>query len=368
MIPNHAVWQRFQVVVLVVTGVVVALVSATAGGLSVMAISPGHLGVLVPFIPARGATHLGESVQRVAVRVLPSVVRLEMTLGPQFSEGSGIVLSPDGIILTNDHVVTNPFPVRAGSGEMTKVITFADGRTAPFTVVAGDPISDIAVIQAQGVSNLTPIELGSSANLVVGQDVVAVGAPLGLAGTVTTGIISALHRPVSTAGNTADDRSVLDAIQTDAAINPGNSGGALVDSTGALIGVNAASATTGGDYVNGPGGSIGLGFAIPVEHALRIANELLATGRASHATLGIRVTSDSPARGARIVELDPTGPAAAAGVSVGGLIIKVDDRTIATANDLLAALQSQVPGDTLHLTYADPAGRVETAKVTLGTA
>ena len=368
MTTNHVVWQRLQVVWLIVTGIAVALVCATVGGLSVLAVAPGHLGVLVPFVQARGATHLGESVQRVAVRVLPSVVKLETTLGPLFSEGSGIVLNSDGIILTNDHVVTNPFPVRAGSGEMTNVVTFADGRTAPFTVVAGDPISDIAVIQAHGVSGLTPIELGSSADLVVGQDVVAVGAPLGLAGTVTTGIISALHRPVSSASTTADVRTVLDAIQTDAAINPGNSGGALVDSSGALIGVNAASATTGGDYVNGPGGSIGLGFAIPVEHALRIANELLATGSATHATLGIQVTTDSPARGARIAELDPTGPAAAAGLPVGGLITKVDDRIIATANDLLAALQSQVPGDTLDLTYADPAGRVDTAKITLGTA
>ncbi|TQR77032.1 trypsin-like serine protease, partial [Mycobacterium hodleri] len=137
-------------------------------------------------------------------------------------------------------------------------------------------------------------------NLRVGQDVVAIGSPLGLEGTVTTGIVSALNRPVAAGGDAQNQNTVLDAIQTDAAINPGNSGGALVDSSGALIGVNAASATTGGDYINGPGGSIGLGFAIPVEQALRVANQLLATGTATHATLGVDVASDTPPQGARI--------------------------------------------------------------------
>lgn len=366
--PNPAPLQRLRALSLTVVALALAVISAAVGGLAVLMVVSPHLSPLHPVAQARGAMHLGESVQRVAVRVLPSVVKLEMTLGPMFSEGSGIVLSTDGVILTNDHVVSNPFPVLAGSGKETNLVTFSDGRTVPFTVVGADPFSDIAVIRAQDVSGLTPIELGSSTDLVVGQNVVAVGAPLGLAGTVTTGIVSALHRPVSSPGNTAGDRTVIDAIQTDAAINPGNSGGALVDSGGALIGVNSASATTGGDYVNGPGGSIGLGFAIPVEQALRVANQLLATGTATHATLGFDVASDTPPQGARIIGVDPTGPAAGARLPVGALITKVDDRIIASADDLLAALQSKSPGDTLVLTYTDPHGPVETTKVTLGSA
>jgi len=366
---EHVLPQRLSVVSVAGAMLAVAVVSATVGGLTALAIGPVYPNVLRSIGQPHGATALGASVQRVAAQVLPSVVKLEVTQGPLFSAGSGIVLSADGLILTNDHVVTNPLPVRASSGEPTKLVTLADGRVAPFTVVGSDPFSDIAVVRAKDVSGLTPIRIGSSSHLVVGQDVVAVGAPLGLAGTVTTGIISALHRPVSTAGNTPGDvDAVLDAIQTDAAINPGNSGGALVDSSGALIGVNSASATTGGDYVNGPGGSIGLGFAIPVEQALRVADQLVATGRATHATLGLEVVSDTPPRGARVVTVDPRGPAAAAGLPVGAVITEVDDRVVAAADDLLAALQSKTPGDALTLTFVDPSGQVRTRTITLGTA
>ena len=157
-------------------------------------------------------------------------------------------------------------------------MTFADGRTAPFTVVGTDPASDIAVVRAEGVSGLTPITLGSSANLRVGQDVVAIGSPLGLEGTVTTGIVSALNRPVAAGGDASNQNTVLDAIQTDAAINPGNSGGALVNMNGELVGVNSAIATLGGDSPDAQSGSIGLGFAIPVDQAKRIADELIANG------------------------------------------------------------------------------------------
>ena len=179
--------------------------------------------------------------------------------------------------------------VAKADGKPVTTVTFADGRTAPFTVVGADPASDIAVVKAQGVSGLTPITLGSSANLRVGQDVVAIGSPLGLEGTVTTGIVSALNRPVSTAGDAGNQNTVLDAIQTDAAINPGNSGGALVNMNGELIGVNSAIATLGGDSQEAQSGSIGLGFAIPVDQAKRIADELISTGTASHASLGVQV-------------------------------------------------------------------------------
>jgi putative serine protease PepD len=197
-------------------------------------------------------------------------------------------------------------------------VTFADGRTTTFSIVGIDPASDIAVVRAQGASGLTPIALGSSANLRVGQDVVAIGSPLGLEGTVTTGIVSALNRPVSTAGDSKNQNTVLDAIQTDAAINPGNSGGALVNMNGELVGVNSAIATLGGDAAGAQSGSIGLGFAIPVDQAKRIADELISTGTASHASLGVQVSNDNTTHGAKIVEVTQGGAAAGAGLPSGG--------------------------------------------------
>ena len=361
---NPSLLQQVNAAWLVIGALLLAIISAVAGGLAAVAIHPPTLGPITSH--ARGGTLLGASVERVAVKVTPSVVKLETTVGLSPVEGSGIILSADGLILTNNHVVAIPVPFRTQFGAPTTMVTFADGRTAPFVIVGSDPISDIAVVRAQDVSALVPIALGSSAHLVVGQNVVAVGAPLGMDRTVTTGIINALHRPVTSAGDTADDHTVLDTIQTDAAINPGSSGGALVDMSGALIGVNAALATTGGDYITGPSGSIGLGFAIPVDQAIRIADELVATGEATHATLGVEVVTDSPLRGAKIADVAPGGPGSAAGLLPGALITKVDDRVITTANDFVAALRSKAPGDTLALTYTDPSGTVETVEVTLG--
>jgi putative serine protease PepD len=364
-VDKPALLHQVDAVWFVIGAFLLAITSAVAGGLAaVTAHAPMH-GPIASHV--RGGTLLGASVERVAVEVTPSVVKLETTVGRLPLEGSGIILSADGLILTNDHVVSVPVPFRTEFGAPTTTVTFADGRTAPFVVVGGDPISDIAVVRAQDVSGLVPIKLGSSAHLVVGQNVVAVGAPLGMDRTVTTGIISALHRAVSSAGDTADDHTVLDTIQTDAAINPGSSGGALVDTSGALIGVNAALATTGGDYISGPGGSIGLGFAIPVEQAIRIADQLVTAGEATHATLGVEVITDGRLRGAKIAEVAPGGPGSAAGLLPGALITKVDDRVITTANDFVAALRSKAPGDTLALTYTDPSGTVQTLQITLGT-
>jgi putative serine protease PepD len=319
------------------------------------------------------------SVEQVAAKVVPSVVKLEVQMGRQSEEGSGVVLSSDGLILTNNHVVSGagnpdaPAPVApaapaAPGGGQTKV-TFADGRTAPFTVVGTDPSSDIAVVRAQGVSGLTPITIGSSANLRVGQDVVAVGSPLGLEGTVTTGIISALNRPVAAGGDARNQNTVLDAIQTDAAINPGNSGGALVNMNGELVGINSAIATLGGDA--GPqaqSGSIGLGFAIPVDQAKRIADELIKNGSAAHASLGVQVGNDAGSDGARIVEVTEGGAAAKAGLPSGVVVTKVDDRVINSADALVAAVRSKAPGDSVTLTYLDQSGKPQTVQVTLGKA
>src|SRR5262245_17401316 len=354
--------------------VAVAIVSAGIGGGVALLVQPDRPAAsssvtgLAPSVPA--ASLPAGTVEQVAAKVVPSVVKLEVDLGRQSEEGSGIILSSDGLILTNNHVVAaakeSPGGPGGPGGAQTKV-TFADGRTMQFTVVGTDPSSDIAVVRAQGASGLTPITLGSSANLRVGQDVVAVGSPLGLEGTVTTGIISALNRPVAAGGDAQNQNTVLDAIQTDAAINPGNSGGALVNMNGELIGVNSAIATLGADA--GPqSGSIGLGFAIPVDQAKRIADELIQSGTASHASLGVQVGNDAGVDGAKIVEVTSGGAAAAAGLPSGVVVTKVDDRAIGSADALVAAVRSKAPGDKVTLTYLDPSGKPQTVQVTLGKA
>jgi putative serine protease PepD len=364
--------KRSRAGALTVGAVVVAVVSAGVGG-SVALLAqpdrhPGSMSIAAtgaaPSVPA--ASLPDGSVEQVAAKVVPSVVKLETDEGKQSEEGSGIILSSDGLILTNNHVVIG---AKGGPDGSQTTVTFADGRTAPFTIVGADASSDIAVVRVQGISGLTPITVGTSANLRVGQNVVAVGSPLGLEGTVTTGIVSALDRPVATGGDAGNQNTVLDAIQTDAAINPGNSGGALVNMNGDLVGVNSAIATMGGnDSADAQSGSIGLGFAIPIDQAKRIADELIATGTASHASLGVRVGNDATTHGAKIVEVTNGGAAAAAGVPSGVVVTKVDDRVIGSADALVAAVRSKAPGDKVTLTYLDASGKPQTVQVTLGTA
>jgi putative serine protease PepD len=400
----------------------VAIVSAGIGGGVALLAQPENkpagstsvLGGAAPGVPAANVPP--GSVEQVAAKVVPSVVKLETDIGRANEEGSGIILSSDGLILTNAHVVsavngdgpaappgpagptgpsgpTGPLiplpsapgpagpsapgpttpdspagPTPGADGKPVTTVTFADGKTSTFTIVGIDPASDIAVVRAKGASGLTPITLGSSANLRVGQDVVAVGSPLGLEGTVTTGIVSALNRPVSTAGDSSNQNTVLDAIQTDAAINPGNSGGALVNMNGELVGINSAIATLGGDSDGSQSGSIGLGFAIPVDQAKRIADELISTGTATHASLGVQVSNDSTTHGAKIVEVTQGGAAASAGLPSGVVVTKVDDRVIPSADALVAAVRSKAPGDKVSLTYLDASGNPQTVQVTLGKA
>ncbi|MUL75980.1 PDZ domain-containing protein [Mycobacterium sp. CBMA226] len=358
------------------------------------------------------------SVEAVSAKVLPSVVKLQIQSGQQSEEGSGIVLSADGLILTNNHVVAaanqgagsqdsmpaqslpggrlprgmSPFgqlpggpldgpdaqdpgqggPATAPSGRVSQglkaTVTLSDGRTVPFSVVGADPADDIAVVKAQGVSGLTPISIGSSKGLRVGQNVVAIGSPLGLQGTVTTGIISSLNRPVSTGDEQTGQQSVMSAIQTDAAINPGNSGGALVDMNGNLIGVNSAIASLGGGPDSGGAqpGSIGLGFAIPVDQAKRIADQLISTGTVQHASLGVKLAANNSAQGAAVAGVVAGGPAAAAGLDKGAVITKVDNQPIDSPEALIAAIRSKAPGDNVTVTYADPSGAERSVQVTLG--
>jgi putative serine protease PepD len=333
-----------------------------------------------PAVPHPAVKQPAGSVEQVAAKVMPSVVKLQIDLGGQGDEGSGIVLSADGLILTNNHVVApaadggqGAQPTSADttfSGEATKTVTFSNGQTAPFTVVGTDPAGDLAIVRAQGVSGLTPISMGSSKDVKVGEQVVAIGSPLGLQGTVTTGIVSALDRPVAAGDGSGGNVSVLDAIQTDAAINPGNSGGALVNMNGELIGVNSAIASMGGaGSGGGQSGSIGLGFAIPADQAKRIADELISTGTASHGSLGVQLSKDvTKGGGAAIAEVVDGGPAAAAGLPSTAVITKIDDQVIDSPEALVAAVRSRAPGDIVSLTYLDDSGAAQTTKVTLGKA
>ncbi|MCB1294980.1 S1C family serine protease [Gordonia sp. (in: high G+C Gram-positive bacteria)] len=301
------------------------------------------------------------SVQDVAARVLPSVVSIDVTVGNQQGEGSGVVLSEDGVIMTNNHVVS-----LTGTPADNVQVNFSDGTSARAKVLGTDPISDIAVLKADK-SGLRPISVGTSKNLAVGQDVIAIGAPLGLAGTVTTGIISALNRPVSTSRESGTT-SVIDAIQTDAAINPGNSGGALVNARGALIGINTAIATLGGSSSSEAGsGSIGLGFAIPIDQAYRVAKQLQERGSATHAGLGVSVRQTAGGTGqtgALLSDVQSNGPAGKAGIPRGAVVTKFGDRLIASGDALVAAVRSHAPGEQVQVTY-EVNGQSRTATVTL---
>nr|WP_067886726.1 trypsin-like peptidase domain-containing protein [Nocardia vaccinii] len=305
------------------------------------------------------------SVQAVAQKVVPSVVMIKVAGDRAEGEGSGVILSSDGLILTNNHVAS-------GAGPDAKMqVQFKDGSTSSASIVGIDPISDLAVIKAQNKSGLTPIDLGTSKALQVGQPVVAVGSPLGLAGTVTTGIVSALNRPVSTSGESGSTGTVISAVQTDAPINPGNSGGALVDMNGKLIGINTAIATLGGGSDSSQqSGSIGLGFAIPVDQVRRVANELIKTGHATYAQIGMTVLNQAPsnvsANGAVVKDVAADGPAAKAGIPTGVVVTKLGDLVIDNGDALVAAVRSHQPGDKVSLTYTDTNGQnAKTVQVTL---
>ncbi|MCD2189051.1 S1C family serine protease [Actinomycetospora soli] len=337
---------------------VVALVAGLVGGAiagslfsssSVSQTSLGSTSDADPLPPAPAG-----SVEAIAATVLPSTVQIVGATGA----GSGVVISADGLIMTNNHVLA------AGRSGGLQAL-FADGTAAPVTLVGTAPSADIAVVRASGVGNLRPATLGDSDELRQGQAVVAVGSPLGLSGTVTTGIVSALRRPVAAGGSAADQSSVIDAIQTDAAINPGNSGGPLADSAGRIVGINTAIASVTGGGAGQEGGSIGLGFAIPMNHARRIATELVETGRATQAIIGVQV-ADRGARGASIASVTPGSPAAAAGLQANDLVTRVDDRPIEDANALVAAVQSSPPGQVVTLTVSSGGGAPRTVPVTLG--
>ncbi|GAA5151276.1 hypothetical protein GCM10023321_18040 [Pseudonocardia eucalypti] len=344
---------------------VAGLLGALVGGY-VGVRAGGSDSVLNSALPGIGTSSEAETaVEGVAKRVLPSVVQIRLRAGNKAGAGSGIVLTQDGLILTNNHVVED---AANGAGKLT--VLFQNSKRAEAQIVGRDPTSDVAVIRALNVNGLSPIALGNSDEVRVGQQVVAIGSPLGLGGTVTTGIVSAVNRAVSIPREEDPNAKpeVLDAIQTDAAINPGNSGGPLVDIDGRLIGMNTAIASLGGGRGD-QGGSVGLGFAIPINQARRISDELQRTGQATMPLMGVSVggpTQGEPTDlepGARVAAVaPPDGPAGKAGLKPGDLVVKINDRAITTPDELVAAVRSRAPGDTITVVLSD--GR--TFQVVLG--
>jgi S1-C subfamily serine protease len=302
-----------------------------------------------------------------AAKAAPSVVTIYVASGSNSGSGSGVVLTDDGYVLTNNHVVSLD-----GGGTGTVQARTSDGTLYDATVVGTDPASDLAVIQLEDASGLTPATFADSDEVQVGDVAVAIGAPLGLSNTVTDGIISATDRAVAT-GSTQDDATVLDALQTDAAINPGNSGGALVNGAGEVIGINTAIATvaSGMPGSQSQSGNIGVGFAIPGNTAQRIAQELISTGSATRAFLGVRAQTAADddnsgiGTGAEVVSVEPGSAAAQAGIEDGDVITAVGDRPVTTSTELTAAVRSQAPGEDVTLSVRR-GGDTRTVEVTLG--
>ncbi|MFD3733458.1 trypsin-like peptidase domain-containing protein [Streptomyces sp. NPDC058632] len=344
--------------VLVGLMLVVALVSGSVGGIvgTQLERNGGVGSVELPQAEGKPAGREPGSIAGIAAQALPSVVTLHVSGAASAGTGTGFVLDDRGHILTNDHVVQP-----AGrDGEIT--VTFHSGDTAEATVVGRDSGYDLAVVRVKGVSGLAPLPLGNSDNVQVGDPVVAIGAPFDLAGTVTAGIISARERPITAGGEQGDgsDVSYVDALQTDAPINPGNSGGPLLDAEGHVIGINSAirSAGGGGDAEGGQAGSIGLGFAIPINQGKRVAEELINTGRATHPVIGITLDMDYAGDGARVgargsdggPPVSSGGPGDKAGIKAGDVITKVDGQRVHSGEELIVKTRAHRPGDRLELT------------------
>ncbi len=339
----------------------------------------------------------------MAAKASPSVVTISVASSNSGGTGSGIILSDDGYVLTNAHVVT----LDGATGDATVQVTTNDGRLLNATIVGTDPISDLAVIKIEGATDLQPADFADSSDLNVGDSAIAIGAPLGLAGTVTNGIISALNRSITIASSAVPDTGdneqtpdtqqdpyglfnfdmpgqtpsasssatiALSVIQTDAAINPGNSGGALFNSDGEVIGVNVAIASAGSSSADGQSGSIGVGFAIPSNLAKRVADEIIANGVATHGLLGASVgdvTDEATSGdgdqvvGAVVKELSSGGAAAGAGLQVGDVITKLDGIPVTSKTDLTAQVRALAAGSEATVTYVRD-GKAAEVDVTLG--
>jgi putative serine protease PepD len=325
------------------------VVALTDGG--TVATASGASAQSVVIKDAQNAT----SATAAAAKAAPSVVTIYVSAGGGSGSGSGVVMSADGYVLTNNHVVT----LDSSTDDATVQVRTSDGTLYDATVVGTDPTSDLAVVKLTDASGLTPATFADSDDVQVGDLAIAIGAPLGLSNTVTDGIISATNRAVQT-GSTQNDSTVIDALQTDAAINPGNSGGPLVDASGQVVGINTAIASVATSDLpgqqSGQSGNIGVGFAIPSNTAKRIAEEIIDTGKATHALLGVSATTASDSAGsavgtgAELASVQDGSPAADAGLRAGDVITAVGDRPVTSSTELTAAVRSAKPGDQVTLT------------------
>ena len=333
------------IAVAAVVGLLAGLIGGGLGSLlsSRIAATAARAGSPVP-APLPGATTRPDgSIAKIAATALPSVVTVKIQTADGSGNGSGFVIDRQGHVLTNNHVVSGA----TGAGEIS--VELVDGTSLSATIVGRDASYDLAVLLVDR-TDLTPLEWGRSADVVVGDGVVAVGAPLGLEATVTSGIVSALNRPVAAGGG--DETSFINAIQTDAAINPGNSGGPLLDMSGRVIGINSAIARAPGSS-SGTGGNIGVGFAIPSDQAAKTAQQLISTGRAEHPIIGVKLDTRYTGEGARIV--DPGGVTAGsaaerAGLQDGDVVVRFEGKKVAGSDQLVVAIRSKNVGDTVRLT------------------
>ncbi len=358
----------------IVAGLLAGLLAGVAGGVGVVAADRvitdrqdqqpvfdasgpgGQPAIPAPDLPPEDAG----AVARIAAQVLPSVVSVETTSATGQGSGSGFVIDGDGLILTNNHVIADA----ADGGEIT--VVFSGGSQSQAEVVGRNSDYDLAVLRVDR-SGLPVLELGDSDEVVVGQPVVAIGAPLGLASTVTTGIVSALNRPVA-AGGGEGQPAFINAIQTDAAINPGNSGGPLVSLDGRVIGINSAIARIPGSG----NGNVGLGFAIPSNQAQRTATQLIETGRATYPVVGILLDQQYTGEGVKIAEessqgtppITPGGPADDAGIRAGDVVLAIDGRPVTQPDELIVSIRARQPGDSVELTVRRD-GEVSEITVTL---
>ncbi|WP_159941517.1 MULTISPECIES: S1C family serine protease [unclassified Nocardiopsis] len=337
-----------------VTALITSLIVGPATALGTAYLFPNGLSGPISSLDGQtGGTATQGAVGDVAETVLPSVVSIETGSG----SGSGVIISSDGQILTNAHVVG------AAQGGALEVL-FNDGTSARAEILGSDPVSDIAVIKAEGRGDLVPATLGDSDQVGVGANVVAIGSPLGLSGTVTTGVVSALNRPVNTGATESGNgqtSTVINAIQTDAAINPGNSGGPLVNMNGEVIGINTAIAS-----ISQESGSVGLGFAIPINQVSPIAEQLIEDGSASYPAIEATITN-SRVGGAEIVDVTRGGAADEAGISPGDVVVSVDGEQVSTPDELIAQIRVRQPGEEVALgVLPGGSGSPEEVTVTLG--
>ena len=324
-----------------------------------MSLIAGLVGALVGKVAFDNSPHLvtsnkvidraPNSISGIAAKVSPSVVEIDSTTSTGTDTGTGFFIESNGYIMTNNHVI------EAAVLDKSKItVKLSNNREYTATVVGRDTSYDLAILKID-VTGAPALVLGNSDNVQVGDPVIAIGSPLGLQGTVTSGIISAKNRPVTTSSdNTAGESAFIDALQTDAAINPGNSGGPLVDATGAVIGVNSAIASLG-NSISGQPGSIGLGFAIPINQAKKQADQLIKTGTSHYPIVGMSLDSNFAGPGAKIANISTAilagGPAEKAGLKAGDIILAIDGQNIETANDLIVAIRAHSIGDSVTLKY-----------------